>query len=126
MKKLFAVLFVAAALVAGAFAADFPTGSWIDENYDAEWVISADSKIELKDSKTGVVYCKFDKAKMENYKVGVDTDGAYISFYYAETARAYKFVKPVTLSSDLKLIIKADWAPSEYKVNIKFNNGKLF
>lgn len=126
MKKLIAVLFVAAAFVVGAFAADFPTGSWIDSNYNAEWVISADSAIELKDSVTGESYVTFDKAKMENYKVGVDSDGAYISFYYPSTSRAYKFVKPASIDTDIKLIINPDWSDSDYKVTMKFNKGKLF
>ena len=42
MKKLFAVLFVAAVMVAGLFAEEFPKGTWTDPNYDAEWVIGLD------------------------------------------------------------------------------------
>ena len=126
MKKLFAVLFVAAALVAGAFAEgieDFPKGSWIDENYDAEWIFGAGT-IELKDAKTGEHIIYFRKEKMENFKVEATADGLALSFYYADTERAYKFIKPVSLSADLTLIINPDWQDNDYKTTIKFK--KIF
>ncbi len=124
MKKLIAVLFVAAALVAGAFAEDFPQGSWIDENYDAEWVFSVDGSIELKDAKTGNHIIYFKKDKMQNFKLEATTKGLTYSFYYPDTERAYKFIKPITLSADLEMVINPDWQDWDYTTTIKFK--KIF
>ena len=56
MKKLFAVLFVAAVMVAGLFAEEFPKGTWTDPNYDAEWVIGLDMKIRIDDRKCSTLF----------------------------------------------------------------------
>lgn len=124
MKKLFAVLFVAAVMVAGVFAdgGSFPSGSWVDENWNGEWVIGIDGSIELKSSVSGKSICKFDKDKMVDYAADVSKDGAYISFYYPATGRAYKFLKDLTASADLILTVNPDWDETDYQVVIKFKN----
>lgn len=121
MKKIFAVLIVAATMVAGLFAADkFPTGSWIDSRYNAEWRFGLDGSIELYDASTGECYYKFTKNKISNYKLGASTEGLTLSFTCSETGRSYKFTKPVSVSTDLILEIDPVWTDENYKTNIKF------
>lgn len=121
MKKLFAVLFVAAVMAVGAFADDsFPTGSWIDSNYDAEWVFGIDGKVELKDANTGALIFSFTKDQIKDYKLGATKDGLTMSFTCPATSRKYKFTKPLTLSTDLVMEIDPDWSDVDYKTNIKF------
>lgn len=121
MKKLFAVLFVAGVLAAGAFAEDsFPTGSWIDSNYNAEWVFGIDGKVELRDSVSGDLIFSFTKDKIKDYKLSATKDGLTMSFTCPKTSRKYKFTKPLTLSTDLIMEIDPDWTDTNYKTNIKF------
>ena len=67
MKKFLAILFVLAVCVTGVFAADteFPTGTWIDENWDAKWVFAKD-KVELYDVNGALVYT-FTKDTTKDY-----------------------------------------------------------
>ena len=123
MKKLLAVLFVAAVMVAGLFAQDLevPKGSFVDEQWNAEWVIGIDS-IELKNVKTGELIASFPKDKMENENVTVTGEGAVWSFYCSETYRKYYFIKPYSMltSKNILLQIDPDWTHEDYKVELKF------
>ena len=121
MKKLLAVLFVAATMVVGLFAEDkFPTGSWIDSKYNAEWRFGIDGSVELYDANTGKLYYSFTKDKIKNYKHSASADGLTLSFSCTETGRSYKFTKPVSISTDLILEIDPVWTDENYKTNIKF------
>lgn len=121
MKKLFAVLFVASVMAFGAFAEEsFPTGSWIDSNYNAEWVFGLDGKVELHDSVSGDLIFAFTKDQIKDYKLGVSAKGLTMSFTCPATSRKYKFTKPVTLSTDLIMEIDPDWTDENYEVTIKF------
>lgn len=121
MKKLLAVLFVAATMVVGLFAEDkFPTGSWIDSKYNAEWRFGIDGSVELYDANTGKLYYSFTKDKIKNYKLSASADGLTLSFSCTETGRSYKFTKPVSISTDLILEIDPVWTDENYKTNIKF------
>ena len=128
MKKLFAVLFVAAALVMGAFAegGNFPTGSWLDENWNALWTVKADGNITLKNAKTGALIYSFKKDKVQDYAFDVSLDGATISFYVPATSRKYTFKRDLSLSADIQLIINPDWEETDYQVMLKFQDAKLF
>ena len=121
MKKFLAILFVLAVCVTGVFAADteFPTGTWIDENWDAKWVFAKD-KVELYDVDGALVYT-FTKDTTEDFKLTPSTEGLVLSFTCAETERAYKFIKPISLSTDLEMVINPDWTDEDYKVTIKFS-----
>lgn len=121
MKKFLAILFVLAVCVTGVFAADteFPTGTWIDENWDAKWVFAKD-KVELFDGKGDLVYT-FTKDNTVDFKLTPSKEGLILSFSCAETERAYKFIKPITLSTDLEMEIDPDWTDEDYKVTIKFS-----
>lgn len=128
MKKLLAVLFVAAALVAGAFAEDevsFPSGSWIDENWNGEWVIGVDGSIKLLDSVTGALIYDFVDSKITDKKLEATMDGVNLSFYCAETERRYVFSKELTLTANLKLEVDPDWTTEDYKVQIVLKKPDL-
>ena len=121
MKKFLAILFILSVCVVGVFAEDteFPTGTWIDENWDAKWVFAKD-KVELYDEDDVLVYT-FTKANTKDFKLTPSTKGLTLSFYCAETERDYKFTKPITLSTDLDMEINPDWTDKDYKVTIKFS-----
>ena len=121
MKKFLAILFILAVCVVGVFAeeTEFPTGTWIDETWDAKWVFAKD-KVELYDVDGALVYT-FTKATTTDFKLTPSKDGLTLSFYCAETERGYKFIKPITLSTDLKMEIDPDWTDEDYKVTIKFS-----
>lgn len=126
MKKLLAVLFVAAAFVAGAFAEDgFPSGSWIDENWNGEWVISADGAVKLNDSVTGELIYDFTDDKTTEKKLDITDEGAVYSFSCAETHRSYSFIKGLTVSADLVLRVNPDWSEDDYQTTIKFKKPEL-
>lgn len=126
MKKILAVLFLAATMVFGAFAQDatdikveFPSGSWIDSNWNAEWVISADMHVTLKDATTGEIIYDFKDDKIADKALDFNTtDGVILKFTCAETERKYYFSKPVTLSTSLFLEIDPEWTTENYKVEI--------
>lgn len=121
MKKLLAVLFVAAIMAVGVFAEDvkIPTGSFIDSMWNAEWVIGVDT-IELKDATSGELIYSFTKDKRADEKLEVTTEGPVWSFYCAETARKYYFSRPISLGFDtgMYLEIDPDWTSEDYKQKI--------
>ena len=137
MKK-FLLTVMAALLASAAFAAgpvsdalnqadseiaaageQFPKGTWIDPNRDAAWEFGVNNTIILKDAKTGEVIYNFAKSKRSNFKVNVTNDGLVITFRCDETQRTYKFTKSVTLSTDIKMEIDADFLNEHYTVNMK-------
>ena len=97
----------------------FPKGTWIDPNWDAAWEFGVNNTIILKDAKTGEVIYNFAKSKRSNFKVNVTNDGLVITFRCDETQRTYKFTKSVTLSTDIKMEIDADFLNEHYTVNMK-------
>lgn len=100
----------------------FPKGTWIDPNWDAAWEFGVNNTIILKDAKTGEVIYNFAKSKRSNFKVNLTNDGLVITFRCDETQRTYKFTKSVTLSSDIKMEIDADFLNEHYTVNMKMRN----
>lgn len=122
MKKLFAALFVAAAVTFGAFAQDtLPSGTWVDKNYNAEWVIGVDGSITIRDASSGEVYKKFSPLT-QNFKFSTSLDGLTLTFRCNETSRTYKITKGISASADLTLAIERDWTDEPYEVTIKFKN----
>ena len=122
MKKLLAVLFVAAVMVAGLFAEEFPKGTWVDANYNAEWVIGADMTITLYDATDGSLIKTFTKDNIQNAKLEVTDEGLVYQFYCKDTYRRYFFIKPISLVPDPNLLIHIDpdWTAVDYKNNLKF------
>jgi hypothetical protein len=125
MKKFLAILFILSVCVVGVFAEDteFPTGTWIDENWDAKWVFTGD-KVELYDEDDALVYT-FTFDNTTDFKLTPTTEGLVLSFECAETNRAYKFIKPISLSADLEMVIDPDWTEKDYEVTIKFSKIKF-
>lgn len=139
MKKfLFSILFVSV-LATGAFAqgmisdaldqADqeiakageqFPKGTWVDPDYNAAWEFGVNNTIKLKDATTGEVIYNFTPNKRSNFKVNVTDAGLTISFRCDATQRTYKFTKSLSLSTNIKLDIDADFLNEHYTVDMKF------
>lgn len=126
MKKLLAVLFVAALMSVGLFAqerkdVEIPTGSFIDTQYNGEWVLGVDL-IELKDAATGKLIYSFPKEKRQDDKVEITGEGAVWSFYCKDTYRKYYFIKPFSLAlqKNIMLEIDPDWSTVNYKVQLEF------
>lgn len=123
MKKLVLVslLLVAAGFLfaQGIDVGDFPTGKWLDENYDAVWEFSVDN-IRILDPEGGVYY-DFSEATVEDFEVNAGTSGLVLSFSCVETGKSYKFTKPVSMGSEIVLEIDPPWN-EDYKVEMPFQN----
>ena len=121
MKKLLALAAVAA-IGTASFALDLGeiNGTWQDTKYNANWNFAADGKIILSDSVTGETYFTFTDANTQNFKLNAGASGATITFDCAETHRSYKFNKPLSLGTDLKMTVNPDWTDTDYDTTIKF------
>jgi len=119
MKKIFAILLVLGIAVTAAFAADteFPTGKWLDKNWDAVWEFGIGNSLKLWNTNGDLIY-DFSKDKITDLKLLPSQEGLVLSFTCPETHRSYKFVKPITLSADLELEIDRDWTDEEYSTTI--------
>lgn len=120
MKKILAFAAVAVMAVAGAFALDLGEikGTWQDKNWDADWTFSADGKIILTKTNGEAVFT-FDDSNVKKFKPVANSKGVGFSFYCEETERAYQFLKPITLSTDLSMTVNPDWTDTDYNVDIK-------
>lgn len=121
MKKLIVIslLLIAAAFLfaEGIDVGEFPTGKWLDENYDAVWEFSVDN-IRILDP-SGMVYYDFSEATVEDFEVNAGTGGLVLSFSCVETGKSYTFTKPVSMGSEIILEIDPPWN-EEYKVEMPF------
>ena len=126
MKKIFAVLLLIAVCVAGVFAeADYfelPDGqvSWIDENWDAEWVFDFDNEVViLKDAKKGDVIFTFTEDNITDFDYEILAGGAKLSIwcYCPETYRGYMFTSRYDF--DLEMAIQPDWTDDLYQTTLK-------
>ena len=119
MKKVIAVLVIL--LVSSALFADtiqlgtFPVGKWLDPNYDAVWDFSTNN-IRILGLKGEVLY-DFAGKTIQNFKVFLDGTQPGISFSCPESARSYRFLKPLT-NSDVVMEIERISLP-KYTVNMK-------
>lgn len=129
MKKLMALVAVALIGIAGAFAwsTGEVQGTWKDANWDANWTFSTatdgEGQIVLTLASTGETIYTFNANNTSNFSTNATTDGVVVSFYCKDTQRAYKFTKPLTLSSDLKMSIDPDWTATDYNVTITWQTG---
>ena len=121
MKKLLTLAAIAA-IGSAAFALDLGeiNGTWQDSKYNANWNFAADGKIVLSDSVTGETYFTFTDSNTQNFKLSGGASGATITFDCAETHRSYKFNKPLSLGTDLKMTVNPDWTDTDYETTIKF------
>lgn len=120
MKKIFAVLLVLGLAVTAVFAADdFPTGKWLDEKWNGIWEFDVGNTLKLWDTEGNLIF-DFTKDKIQNFRLLPEERGFVLSFYCPETERAYEFIKPITLSADLELVVNPDWSDEDYTTTIKF------
>ena len=126
MKKIFALFAAACVSIAGAFAFDVGSvrGSWIDERYDAKWTFSA-NKIVLTIASTGQHVFTFTEENVQNFKMGMQAEGAVVIFDCAATHRSYSFSKPVELTTDLDVVIDPDWTQLDYRTRFKYVEGTM-
>ena len=103
---------------------DFPTGTWVDSNWNAEWIMDV-AKVHLYDAANGELVYTFTKHNTEGFKLIPSADGVTLSFTCAETHRSYKITKPFTLNADLVLEIDPDWTDENYKTTIKFKSVNI-
>lgn len=120
MKKGIALLVVALVSVVSVFAFDLGSikGTWQDAKWDADWTFNADGKIILSKTSTGEVLYTFTDDTVQNFKLSTTTNGAVISFTCKDTYRSYTFTKPVTLSTDLDMVVNPDWSADDYSTKI--------
>ncbi|MBQ5491475.1 MAG: hypothetical protein IIT68_05410 [Treponema sp.] len=129
MKKLMALVAVALIGIAGAFAWSVGEiqGTWKDANWDANWTFSTatngEGQIVLTLASTGETIYTFNDSNTANFETKATTDGVTLSFYCKDTQRAYKFTKPLSLSTDLKMSIDPDWTAQDYNVTITYQTG---
>jgi len=95
MKKVIIVLvllFAATALFASPINLEsFPTGRWIDANYDAIWEFSA-TNIRILCSNTGIVHFDFAANTIQNFRAIMSGGQPGISFSCPEAGRTYRIV----------------------------------
>jgi len=117
MKRLVLALVVAAILVPAASALDlgnFPLGSWFDANWDAVWEFtSGNIRILAPD---GTEHFDFDKAGVQNWKIGAGADGPNISFDCEASGKSYKLSKPLTSAAVILEITRP--AEANYRVEM--------
>lgn len=120
MKKLLAlsvVLFVStSAFAANINLGTFPTGKWLDANYDAVWEFSVNNIRIL--STSGAVLYDFSTKTVNDLKVGLDGTSPVLSFTCPESERTYRFVKKIAANTDLVLEISRSGYPP-YSVTMK-------
>ncbi len=119
MKKIFAILLVLGLAVTAVCADDFPTGKWLDENWNGIWEFDVGNAIKLWDTEGNLIF-DFTPDKVQKMLLMPSEKGFVLSFYCPETQRAYEFIKPITLSADLELVVNPDWTDQDYSTTIKF------
>ena len=93
---------------------EFPTGKWLDANWDALWVFFADGSVKLYDSRNGDLIYDFT-GKTKDMKLEPAGTGLKLSFRCDETERFYTFGKALE-GTDMELDIDRDWTDEGYHV----------
>ena len=93
---------------------EFPTGKWLDANWDALWVFFADGSVKLYDSRNGDLIYDFN-GKTKDLKLEPAGTGLKLSFRCDETERFYTFEKALE-GTDMELDIDRDWTDEGYHV----------
>jgi len=119
MKKLivvFVLLFAATTLFAQVDMGSFPTGSWLDHNYDAIWTFAA-TGITLKTTDGSFTY-SFGRTNMENFRLSMTGIQPTITFSCQATERTYVFRASLP-STDIVMEIDNKNLPNKYSVTMK-------
>ncbi len=111
MKKLL-VLFIVLVCSSSLFAADidlgdFPLGKWKDANYDAVWEFVSNN-IRILDTNGAVLY-DFAGKTINDFRFFLDGTTPGITFSCVESGRTYRFLKPLTNTSVIMEIERADY-----------------
>lgn len=93
---------------------EFPTGKWLDANWDALWVFFADGSVKLYDSRNGDLIYDFN-GKTKNLKLEPAGNGLKLSFRCDDTQRFYTFEKALE-GTDMELDIIRDWTDEGYHI----------
>lgn len=122
MKKLLSLGIVAVIACSSVFAFDLGKikGTWQDKTWDADWTFTGDGTIILTKTSTGEEVFTFTDANVQDFKLDASTAGATVSFTCKETERSYTFTKPLTLSTDLDMVVNPDWTETDYETKITF------
>ncbi len=121
MKKFLVTVAALCVMAVSAFAADldlgaFPTGKWLDPNYDAVWEFGA-TGINILDT-NGTVLWNFREKTVNDFTVGLDGVVPVLSFSCPEAGRSYRIMKRSITNADLVLEITRPGLPL-YTVTMK-------
>lgn len=116
MKKLFVAAIMAVMCVCAVSAldvdltkpateitlpADWSAGKWFDVKWNAYWEFG-NNTIKIYEGEDLIV----DFAgKVKNFAMKAGTDGVTLSWDCDETRRSYSVTKPITLGTDLRLVV---------------------
>jgi len=107
---------VAAPAAAPKALSEFPSGKWLDANWDALWVFFADGSVKLYDSNNGSLIYDFN-GQIRDYKLEPAGLGLKVSFRCDDTKRFYVFEKGVE-GTDLNMDIDRDWTTEAYNIDM--------
>ncbi len=100
--------------------AKFLNGEWLDENWNAKWIISG-SSVQIKDYTTGETYHLFTKGNVSDENDELSDDNRNYSFYCEETGKKYFLTgySSKMNKNTVRLQIKRDWTDEPYDVELK-------
>lgn len=90
------------------FPEDWSLGKWYDAKWDATWEFANNSITLYKGSEKIISFSD----NVTDYTCKVSTKGLVMSFSCAETNRTYQFIKPISLSTDIDLVVDRSDVPS--------------
>ncbi len=129
MKKFFVVLLLIAVCLTGVFAQEdyfeLPEGrySWIDENWDAEWVFDFDNvEVILKDAKKGDVIFTFNEDNITDFDYEILAGGAKLSFWCYSQATYRAYTSTTRYDFDINMVIATNWTDEVYDTVIKMKD----
>lgn len=99
---------------------EFPTGKWLDANWNAVWEFGINKKIRILDSETGKVVYDFE-GKISDFEINPAGLGLALSFKCHAAKREYVFTKEIT-GTDLQMSIVRKWTPESYIISMPFQN----
>jgi len=120
MKKLivvFVLLFAATTIFAQSIdMGSFPTGTWLDHNYNATWTFAA-TGITLKTTDGTFTY-SFNSRNMEGFRLSMSGVQPSITFSCDAVGRTYVF-RAALPATDLVMEIDNKALTSKYSVTMK-------
>jgi hypothetical protein len=90
------------------FPQDFTLGSWYDSKWDATWTFESN---DIKLYKGAELIQDFS-GKVKDFTVTAGTKGLVVKFTCDAAKRTYQFTKPVSLGTDLQMVIDRHDTPA--------------